>query len=229
MSHAPKQPPRESVRPEEQPAYDRVVAQQAAYGYATSGPGYEAARPPDQLAGPFYSPLLQSPIIAEHLSDLAVFYRTRGELPGSYSHVDREWIDAVLGRELGLNMWGHIADGLAVGVRPEAMVALFEAREADLTDDERMFAEYIRAVARGQATPEQYQAIERKLGTRGAVEYTAFIAHLTMVIRLIQVFTGTAGRLSDAEILQRVREVIDGTRELPDPRARIPSLEPAAA
>jgi hypothetical protein len=226
-----EQPPRESVRPDELHAYDRVVARQTAYGYTSSGPGYEAARPPGQEAGPYFGALLQSPLIADHISELGVIYRSRGETEGSYEHKDREWIDIVMGHELGFNMWGHIADGMAVGVRPEAVIALCEGREDDLTDDERSCTEYVRAFINGRLTAAQWEWVLQRFGVRGGVEYTAFCGHLLMTIRLINAFSAPmAGTvrgaiLSDAEVVERCRRVLAGDQPLPDPRARIPTLE----
>lgn len=217
-----RQPPRDSVDPAELAAYDSVVARQASYGYGTGQPGYEAARDPDQMAGPYFGALLQSPLIAAHISDLGAIYRSRGEVPGGYSHADREWIDIVLGHELGLNMWGHLADGMAVGVRPEAIIAVIEGSWDDLEPRERMLAEYIRAFAHGRVSAEQWATLVADLGLRGAVEWTAFIGHLTMTIRLIQAFIQNTGE-PDEVVLERVREVVRGERELPDPRARIAS------
>ncbi|WP_133901488.1 hypothetical protein [Actinophytocola oryzae] len=217
-----RQPPRDSVAADELAAYDNVVARQASYGYATGQPGYEKARPADQMAGPYFGALLQSPLIAAHISDLGAIYRSRGEVPGSYSHADREWIDIVLGHEMGLNMWGHVADGMAVGVRPQAVIAVVSGSWDDLEPRERMLAEFIRAFATGKVTDEQWATLVEDLGQRGAVEWTAFIGHLTMTIRLIQAFIHNEGEADDV-VLARVQEVIDGKRDLPDSRARVPS------
>jgi hypothetical protein len=213
------------VRSEERAAYDRVVARQASYGYAQAQPGYEQERKPEEMAGPYFGTLLQSPLIADHISELGVIYRTRGETGESYEHKDREWIDIVLGRELGFNMWAHVADGMAVGVRPQAVLALYEGRDDELEPDERLLADYVKAFARGQATADGWRAVEAHFGTRAAVEWIAFIGHLMMTIRLCQAFT--EDRMPDEEVVARVRGVVDGTQPLPDPRARIPELASA--
>jgi hypothetical protein len=221
--HTPKQPRRDSVRPDELAAYDRVVARQTSYGYLQAGTGYEQARKPEEAAGPYFGALLLSPLIADHISELGAVYRTRGEVEGSYRHQDREWVDIVLGRELGFNMWGHVADGMAVGVRPEAILALFDGREGDLEPGEKLLADYIRAFARGTVTLDQYRKIEQHFGARGAIEYSAFIGHLMMTIRLCMAFSGS--RTPDEEIVRNVRAVIAREIKLPDSRARIPKLE----
>lgn len=217
--HAPQQPRPDDVRPEERAAYDSVVDRQISYGYLEPQPGYEEARTRDSAAGPYFGALLASPVIAHHLSELGAFHRSRGETEGSYRHKDREWVDIVLGREIGFNMWAHTADGMAVGVRPEAILALYEGRDDDLLDDERLLADYIKAFMRGNATAEMFHAIVDHFGNeRAAIEWIAFIGHLMVTLTLCMAFT--EDRMSDAEIVERVRGVIDGTQALPDAAAR---------
>jgi len=222
-----KQPARETVRPEEAFAYDRVVGRQMAYGYASGTAGYPL-RPKGEEAGPYFSALLQSPLIADHLSELGVIYRTRGEFPGSYEHKDREFVDIVLAQYLGFNMWGHIADGLSVGVRPEAILAVLGQADGNLTDDERRMMNYIRSFAAGAVSQDDWDYLEGRLGRRGAVEYTAFIGHLLMTIRIMQavnVTTGDDAAPTDDQAAARVRDVMSGKEALPSAGDRIPKLE----
>lgn len=217
------QPDRDAVRPDELKAYDRVVGRQTFYGYSKGTPGYDL-RPKGQEAGPYFGVLLNAPLIADHLSELGVYYRTRGEVEGAYSHADREWTDIVLGEHLGFNMWGHILDGVAVGVRPEAVYAVLEHREDDLTDDERMLAQYIRRLADGALEASDWAYVQQKYGTRGAVEFSAWIAHLITTIRLIQAFL--ANHSDSNEVLAaRLRKFLADGEPLPDPKARVPKLE----
>ena len=78
---------------------------------------------------------LNSPLFMDLISELGVVARTRGEHPDSYSHAEREWADMVLSEEL--QAWGvyyaHIWDAVAVGVRPQAIQALRQGRDEDLT------------------------------------------------------------------------------------------------
>jgi hypothetical protein len=222
-----KQPKRSEVRPEELEAYDRVVGRQTRYGYKRGTVGYEL-RPEGEESGGYFGTLLQSPLIADHISELGVIYRTRGESPGSYQHKDREWIDIVLGKHLGFYhpdlIWGHTVDGLAVGVRPEAVLALFENNLDQLTDDERGTTNYIRAFADGKVTEDDWDFIKNRLGERGAVEYSAFIAHIIMTVRMMQVWHGPS-RISIQEVIERVKAVIAGRQDLPGARERIPTFE----
>jgi hypothetical protein len=228
MWHAPEQPDPDTVRSEERSAYDAVVDRQISYGYLEPQPGYEEARSRATAAGPYFGPLLYSPQIAYHLSELGAFYRSRGELGDSFQHKDREWVDIVLGRELGFNMWAHTADGLAVGVRPEAVIALYERRDDDLLPDERLLADYIKAFAHGTATEEMFQGIVEHFGSmRTAIEWIAFIGHLMLTLSLLRAFT--EDRISDEEIIARVQAVVDGSQPLPDARARVVSPQSGTA
>jgi hypothetical protein len=220
MWHGPEQPHPDTVRADERKAYDSVVDRQISYGYLEAQPGYEQARTRETAAGPYFGPLLQSPIIAHHLSELGAFYRSRGETADSFRHKDREWIDIVLGREIGFSMWAHTADGMAVGVRPEAVLALYERRDDDLLPDERLLADYIKAYAHGATTAAMFQEIVEHFGSmRTAIEWIAFIGHLMLTLSLLMAFT--EDRTSDEEIIARVRAVIDGSQPLPDSTARV--------
>lgn len=169
---------------------------------------------------PYHSALLNSPPFGAALNQLGRLARTAGERPDTYTHAQREFVDQVLSADWGTNVVQslHIPDALAVGVRLEAIEALRSGDETRLTDDERQLAAYIRAVVGGTVTDEMYEAMEERLGRRGAVEYTIFVGFLAMTIRLFQAF-GMPDP-SDAEIDAMLAELRAGARELPDPGAR---------
>jgi hypothetical protein len=169
---------------------------------------------------PYHAALLNSPPFAAALNHMGRLVRTAGERPGSFSHADRELVDQVLSADWHTNVVQalHIPDAVAVGVRLEAIEALRAGREAELTDDERLLAGYIRAVVSGTVTDDAYAAIERRLGPRGAVEYTIFIAFLSATIRLFQAFG--MDDPSQEEIDQLIADLRSGARAVPDPRAR---------
>jgi hypothetical protein len=222
----PRLPAPEDIRPEERAAYDRVVARQEGYRYDEFAKLLGSATPslPGTEIQPYFAALLNSPLIADHISELGVVYRTRGEAPGSYTHADREWIDMVLAIELGMDFicFAHLLDAVAQGVRPLAVRALLDGREDRLERGELVLTQYIRQVVRGTVTRESFAAIRERFGVRGAVEFTGFVAHLQMTIRLQQAFgVQDVPRAQLEELLQRV---IDGTAELPDPKAHIPEL-----
>jgi hypothetical protein len=240
VSWTPPQPHRDTLRPGEVEAYDRVVARQKAYDYESflklvpeehrdvlagalglADTGAECD--PDERVQPYMGAMLNSPLFMELISELGVVARTRGEQPGSYTHADREWVDMVLCEELGA--WGvyyaHTWDAVAVGVRPEAIKALREGRDEDLTRDELQLARYVRQVAHGTVTADSYRAIEERLGRRGAVEYTALTTFLLMTLRNMQAF-GTQESFPREFVDDLIERMVAGTVELPDPQARVP-------
>jgi hypothetical protein len=205
MPRPPAPPSRDHFPAEEHDAYDMVVERSAGkFGALT----------------PYHAAILNSPPFAAALNHLGRLARTAGEREGTYSHADREFVDQVLSADwhtnVVLNL--HIPDAVAVGVRLPAIEALRSGQEEQLTEDEQLLAGYIRAVVNGTVTDESYAAIENRLGTRGAVEYTIFIGFLNMTIRLFQAF-GMPDP-SDQEIASLVAELRDGLRALPDPTVR---------
>ena len=225
-TYTPSLPAPEDVRPEEREAYDRVVARQEGYRYDEFAKllGSDTPSLPGTEIQPYFAALLNSPLIADHISELGVVYRTRGEAPGSYSHADREWIDMVLAAELGMDFicFAHVLDAVAQGVRPEAVRALLDGRDDRLEPAETVLTQYIRQVVRGTVTPESWAAVVERFGVRGAVEFTCFVTHLQMTIRLQQAFG--IQDVSRAQLDELVQRILDGTAELPDPKAHIPEL-----
>ena len=207
------QPLRSEIRPEELPDYDAVVGRRVGIGMASAEDEADL--------GPYFGPLVNSPPLAAALAHLGMLVRTRGEQEGSYSHAEREFVDQVLSADWKTNVIQrlHVPDGIAAGVRPEAIEALRAGREEELTEDERQLADYIRRVESGTVTDEAFEALERRMGSRGALEYTIFIAFLIMTIRLHQAL-GVPDP-SDEEIDRLLAELRDGTRQLPDFRERI--------
>jgi hypothetical protein len=177
--------------------------------------------------GPYFSVLLNSPTLAAPLVSLSRRIRHRGEFPDSYSHADREFVDHVLMTDWSANEFRsiHVADALEAGVRIEAIEALMDGHEEDLTEDEQLLAAYIRQVVSGTVTDETYERMEQRMGKRGTVDYTIFIMVLTLTIRLAQAFGIPAP--SDAEVRELVREFRDGERTLPERAStlELPSID----
>lgn len=226
MSWTPQLPRREDVREEERAAYDSVVARQTAYGYRDFVKRFlhedvRRAFPGDRVQ-PYFSALLNSPLVAAGMSDLGVVYRTRGEYEDGMSHADREWIDMVICDEVNCNwvLYVHAPDAAAVGVRPEAILAVVQGRDEDLTEDEKVKADFIRAVVRGTMTAELYRAVESQLGVRAAVEFTAFTGHLLKTMRLMQAWG--IPDITKEQLQEFIQAIVDGRVELPDAKARVP-------
>ena len=231
MSWTPALPAPEDVRDDERAAYDSVVARQRSYGYTEFVKRFLhedvlRAFPGDRLQ-PYFCALLNSPLIAAGMSDLGVVYRTRGEFEDGLPHADREWADLVTCKELGNNwvIYVHAPDAGAVGVRPEAILALVQGRDDDLTVDERLKAEFIRAVARGTMTEQLYREVEGKLGVRGTVELTCFCGHMLKTKRLQQAFG--VPDVTQEQLEEFLQAIADGRVELPDSKARVPSTQDA--
>jgi len=219
VAYPPAPPDRSDLRDDELDAYDRVVARQAAYDYAPFVKRFLhdsvlAAFPGDRLQ-PYFAALLNSPLIADGISELGVVHRTRGNYADSYEQADREWIDMVLCDEVRCNwvLYVHAPDAVASGVRPEAIDAVVDGREWELTAEEKEKADYIRSFIRGTVAPAQYANLEAKLGVRGMVEWTAFCGHLLMTMRLIQALG--LPDIPHADLEELVDALVEGRVELP--------------
>lgn len=203
-------PDRESIPPEELEDYDRCLQRAV---------NARADRPAEGLP-PYFSALLNSPPLAAGLMDMGRIVRQRGLHEGTYTHAQRELVDQVLATDWKTNVvqLTHVPDGLAVGVRLEAIDALRAGHEEELDDEERLLADHIRRVVGGTVTDESYARIEEHMGRSGALEYTIFIGFLMMTIRLNQAL-GVPDP-PDEEIDRMLEEFRDGTRRLPDPSVR---------
>lgn len=189
MSRLPRQPRRDEVPAEDHADYDAVITRLRKMLGAEGGS-------PDEFfsAGEYYGALLNSPPMAATLVRLGTLVRTAGERSGTYSHADREFVDQVLSSLLDTTVVQefHLPDALAAGVRIEAIEALRRGDDDALTDDEQLLARYIREVATGTVTDDDWNAMLGRLGLRGLVEYTVFIAFLQLIIRLMQALQTTA-------------------------------------
>src|SRR6202011_2322372 len=92
VPYPPPQPPRSALRPEEVEPYDRLVARQTAYGYEEFVRRFHHPEVLEAFPGtrgrPYFGALLNSPLIADLISELGVVMRTRGEYPDSHSQAD---------------------------------------------------------------------------------------------------------------------------------------------
>lgn len=210
MSRLLPPPDRSTVAEGELEDFDRCYARAV---------GARADRP-DEGFPAYFGALLNSPPLAAGLMGLGRTVRQRGLEEGTYTHAQREWVDQVLCADWKTNtvQLTHIPDGLAVGLRLEAIEALRAGREEELDDEERLLTDHIRRVANGTVTDESYAEVEAHMGARAALEYTVFIGFLMMTIRLHQALG--APDPSDAEIDRMLAEFKNGTRPLPDASVR---------
>jgi hypothetical protein len=206
IARTPPAPTRDAFSGDEQAAYDRTWQRLLTF---------YLGEPADYQPTGYYGALLNSPLLADAISELALLCRSAGNRPDTHSHADREWVDQVLSK-----LWGyygvlgmHTADAIAVGVRIEAIEALWEDREEDLSADEQLLARYVRQVATGTVDDATFAEMSQRLGERGLIEYTMFICHLQRVLRLFQAFGIPSPSL--AEIQKMNRELRDGERPVP--------------
>jgi hypothetical protein len=212
------QPPRSAFEdPEDLEGYDAVIKRRMAIGMG------DAADPdlgaPDM--GEYFGALLNSPRMCAIAARMGNFVRTAGERPDSYKHWERELVDQVLSADWKTNVVQglHIPDGVAAGVRLEAIEAIRYGHEEDLNDDERLLVGYIRQVISGTVDDATFAAMHERMGDRGVVDYTAFILWLQWIIRMMQMLD--VQNPSDAEIDAIITGLREGTVEVPDFRERL--------
>ena len=209
MGRLPPPPERGEISEAELAEFDAVVSRQA-----------NLWRNAPSNSDQYFGALLNSPTVAASLASLGRVMRMGG-VRGTYSDADRELVDMVLSVDFGYRaiLALHIPDAIAVGVRLEAIEAIWHGQEDRLTADEAFLAAYIRAVAGGTVDDGQYAALTQRLGRRGAVEYTAFIAFLIATMRLWQALG--VGEPTVEEIDELLRSYRDGSAAALDPAARI--------
>jgi hypothetical protein len=206
------QPPRSAFDdPADLEGYDAVVKRRTSMSMANGG---------DDV-GDYFGALLTSPRMCAIAARMGTFVRTAGERPDTYSHTDREFVDQVLSADWKTNvvMDLHVRDGLAAGVRMEAIEALRYGHEEDLTDDERLLARYIRAVVSGTVDDALWDAMIERMGARGVVEYSGFILWLGWIMRMMQLLKTSDP--PDADIDALIAGLKDGSIEGADFRARL--------
>jgi alkylhydroperoxidase family enzyme len=203
-----KPPNADEIDQSERSFYDAVIERM---GRVHGGEGQAAKA---------FGALLNSPPLAAALTEYGTQVR-RGQLRGTYTDAQRELMDISLAVDLASNaiLPIHIADALAVGVRPEAVEALLHRHEEDLNEEERELVAYARRFVAGEVTDEVYSSLEKRLGRRGAVEFTVVVAFLLMTIRLWQALG--VPEPSDDEVDALLHELLSGRTSLPDPNARI--------
>lgn len=205
------QPRRADLDDDGQQAYDASVARHVAG--ATPGEEHDV--------GAYHGALLHSPAFSRLLELGGQTVRTRGLDPDTYSHSDREFVDQVLSADLKTNCINglHIPDGVAAGVRLDAIKALRHGHEEDLTEEEAFLTAFVRGCVNGTMTDELWDRMVERLGLKGTIEYSLFTNYLLMTIRNIQVLTGSEP--SDEEIDALIADLESGARELPDFTARL--------
>lgn len=154
----------------------------------------------------YFGVLANTPPLGWRLVSLGRAARQRGNHEGTYSHADREFVDQIMMQDFGTNAFRrlHTNDALSAGVRLEAIEAIRAGREEDvLTDDEKLLARFIRGVLARNLDDATWDAIEQRMGKRGAIEYAIFVGLLQLIITMYHAF----GLPPDSD--EDVQDVID--------------------
>lgn len=164
---------------------------------------------------------LHTPVLTSLMSELGRRMRLVGDAPGSFSHTDREFADQVLCADFKCDLFQemHVPDAIAVGVRIEAIEALREGRDEDLTEDEKLLTDFVRGVAHGRMTDEIWHTMESRMGVRGTIEYAMFTAFLVCIFRIYQAFDMPG--FGDAEVREMIARIKDGSMAKADWRKNI--------
>jgi alkylhydroperoxidase family enzyme len=176
------------IAPDEREAYEAILARE--HGKFVSLYGEDAPF----TVSPLYWGLLESPEMARRAAAITSFFML-AEARGSFTSRRRELVDVVLTRELRTTLvaFMHTSDAIGVGVSPETVDAILAGEHDRLDEADRGLAEYVIAVARGQATAAQHAWVSELMGERAADEYAEFVCCKLMVMRSVQAFTHAYG------------------------------------
>jgi hypothetical protein len=180
---------------------------------------------PIEQASAWVGALLWAPEFALNRAEISRMIKTTCDRGNTYSHVDREWVDMALSVHIKTNVVQHvhIPDAISVGIRPDAIRALYNHRDDLLTEDELLLTQYIRQVVDGTVDDETFDRMTERLGERGVVEYTMFITILWMTMRQFQALGQQD--YTDEEMMALIDECEDNGSTMADGdwRARVPN------
>jgi hypothetical protein len=212
--HGARMPPkadRSEARPDELAAYDHAVAQSQSFQdrIGSKRPPIDGA--PYQLG--YYDAWTNAPHLFATFWALGRAVQSGKEQPGSYRMDDHEMIDMILSLDAGYGSFfpAHTPTALSAGIRLEALEALAHGREEELTDDERLQVQFIRAVRDLELTDELWDAMVERLGSvRGAIYFAFFTCYLAFTQQMMAAF-GSPGLSLEGwqELLQQFRDGLD--------------------
>jgi hypothetical protein len=182
MSRPPRLPSRDEIPEDEREDYDVIRA--AADDMAQTFAGKRWA-----TFATYYSRMLVNPPAARSLRKLGGAARKNEFVAGSqcYRPADHELADLVLSFDAGY--WAflaiHTPPAVAAGISVADIEALRDGREHRLDDDTRFVVQFIRAVADGSLSDEQWNRMEERLGSeRGTFDYCVLILTLQFHLRM---------------------------------------------
>jgi hypothetical protein len=188
VARLPSQPERAEIEEAEVDAYDRVVSR--------FGSG---------AAGGYFGALLNSPAVCDAINSTSLVFHA-ADARGTFSRRQREWADVVVATELN-SRWmlnAHFSAAVAEGIEPASIRAVWEGRGDALEPEDVALVAFVRGVVSGTLDDASFAWLERSLGTRGAVEYTAFVCWVAMNTRLIQALG--VPEISDDDLQRTISE-----------------------
>jgi hypothetical protein len=191
---------RSKVPAAELAAYDRALALVEKYSQDNA---VARARPlvgGEPYAHPYRVAWTNAPALCSAFLDAAYVTSRRAGKPGWYAPADHEMVDLVLGFDSGYWVFhaGHTANAIASGVRIEAMRALRNGTEEQLTQQEALQVAFIRAVRDGEMTDELWGRMLERVGTlEGTIAFAYQVAMLSSIQQMMSVFGVPAMRPQD--------------------------------
>jgi alkylhydroperoxidase family enzyme len=167
--------------------------------------------------------MAHSPELVELHSGVRQYLATALPLPHSF----RELANVVIAVEMGSSALLHRHARSAVrqsGARQDAVDAVRKQRYDMLTDEERVYAQFVREVVHGAVTDHSFDALRQRIGDRGVVEYTFLVTTNIAWVRFAQAL----GIESDdrAGLLDKYFDAIEAHRPLF--RTQVPTTDRAS-
>ena len=205
MSRVPIRPDRDAIPEAELGDYD--------YMSTRVGPSKTGWRGhPAATSRAYLEAWMTTPPIAAAVSRIGGLLATARDQEGGCTPADHEFVDQALSFDLdsfGLLPW-HTPRALADGVRAEAIQALRQGREQDLTDDELQLLRFIRQVISGTVTDDSWKEMTARFGrVRGVVEFVASILVVQLHLRMFQALGVPA--ISGDEFDEMLGDLLNGT------------------
>lgn len=158
----------------------------------------------------YYEAWTNYPTLFKAMWSLGRALQSEKEKPGQYTLTDHEMIDIVLAIDppgYTVLLPGHTATAVSAGVRIEAIEAIADGREEDLTEEERLQVDFIRAVRDMTMTDDLWDRMVARLGSaRGATYFAYFVCYLRFGQQMMQVFGSPTMPMSEwREFLQAIK------------------------
>lgn len=169
---------------------------------------------------PLHQGLVQSPRLAELWSDLGDFFQT-SEQRGTISSRDREIALLALAPTLTnaktdeypiTDAW--IIWAVSAGVAPQDIRSIIDGRPEQLSAEDRQLFDFVRAVASGSLSGDQFAQLQSRMGTKAAIEFISFVTWRIGILRTVQAHWAIVGYENDASTaFACLQEFLEGSRK----------------